>query len=233
MIDSVLTFTVCLQVDKTKNKQNLLDITHSLTEGVVGGQTASVLTKKNNNSLKKDRLIAKTNTVIKSIEDEPQYAALDSEKKSQVKCSRTINKVIDMKVEGESFKPNDTQDRCNEGRQEFIETDEVDEQMIKYEKKIESDLLEEQVIRPESISESDVLEGRVQLTEHQVLKFVEERKSWPKFQEVFMISALDGTGVDNFRDYLVAAARPGPWIFSSEVSAEEPQPWSNLMNAVK
>lgn len=211
---TVLTFTVYLQVDKTKNKQNLLDITHSLTEGIVGGQTAVVQTKKKNYCLNKNRLIAKTNTIVKSTEDEPPYADLES----QVKYSGPINTVMDMKAEGESLKPSYTQERYNEVRQEFIEADDVEEQRIRYEKgDIESDLLEEQ-----SISESDVLEGRVQLTEHQVLKFVEGRKSWPKFQEVFMISALDGTGVDDFRDFLVAAARPGPWIFSSEVSIKEP-----------
>lgn len=67
------------------------------------------------------------------------------------------------------------------------------------------------------IKESDVFSGKVCLTEQQVKAFVEHRKSWPLFQEVFMVSAKHGSGVDDLRDYLLACAQPQPWLFSSQV----------------
>lgn len=67
------------------------------------------------------------------------------------------------------------------------------------------------------IKESDVFSGKVRLTERQVKAFVEHRKSWPLFEEVFMVSAKNGTGVDDLRDFLLACAQPQPWIFSSQV----------------
>lgn len=67
------------------------------------------------------------------------------------------------------------------------------------------------------IKECDVFSGKVRLTEQQVKSFVEHRKSWPLFEEVFMVSAKKGTGVDDLRDFLIACAQPHPWIFSPQV----------------
>lgn len=67
------------------------------------------------------------------------------------------------------------------------------------------------------VKESDVFSGKVHLTEQQVKVFVEHRKSWPLFEEVFMLSAKHGSGVDDLRDFLLACAQPRPWIFSSQV----------------
>ncbi|MPC43887.1 GTPase Era, mitochondrial [Portunus trituberculatus] len=64
------------------------------------------------------------------------------------------------------------------------------------------------------IKESDILAGRVHLTEHQVQSFIKGRRSWPLFDDVFMISAQDGTGVDDLRDFLLSCAQPRPWIFN-------------------
>ncbi|KAK4308416.1 hypothetical protein Pmani_019890 [Petrolisthes manimaculis] len=222
------------KVDKTKNKQTLLDMTRSLTEGIVGGQKAYVYTEKKNQYLNKDYLISKTNLNVKNIDDEPQYSARASENERLDKCSKTIDKVIDTKrllkdsdidrmstEEGESYNTSNTQTKHSEARQEYNEGAEVEDRVVEREMNIESDLSGGEVIRLDNISESDVLEGRVHLTEHQVLQFVERRKSWPKFHEVFMISALDGTGVDDFRDFLMASAQPGPWIFSSQVVTDQ------------
>lgn len=71
------------------------------------------------------------------------------------------------------------------------------------------------------IKESDVFSGKVHLTEQQVKVFVEHRKSWPLFEEVFMLSAKHGSGVDDLRDFLLACAQPRPWIFSSQVVTDQ------------
>ncbi|XP_063840476.1 GTPase Era, mitochondrial-like [Scylla paramamosain] len=71
------------------------------------------------------------------------------------------------------------------------------------------------------IKESDILAGRVHLTEHQVQTFVKDRRSWPLFDDVFMISAQDGTGVDDLRDFLLSCAQPQPWIFSPKVVTDQ------------
>lgn len=72
-----------------------------------------------------------------------------------------------------------------------------------------------------NIKESDILAGRVHLTEHQVQTFIKDRRSWPLFDDVFMISAQDGTGVDDLRDFLLSCAQPRPWIFSPKVVTDQ------------
>lgn len=68
------------------------------------------------------------------------------------------------------------------------------------------------------ISEQDILEGKVRLTEQEISAFVEGRTGWPLFQEVFMISALSGLGVDDLRDFFYHKAYEAPWLFSSQVN---------------
>ncbi|XP_045599265.1 GTPase Era, mitochondrial isoform X1 [Procambarus clarkii] len=70
-------------------------------------------------------------------------------------------------------------------------------------------------------NERDVLEGKVRLTEQTVSAFIQNRKSWPKFEQVFMISALDGTGVDDLRDFFYSRAYSNSWIFSSQVVTDQ------------
>ncbi|WAR03829.1 ERAL1-like protein [Mya arenaria] len=45
--------------------------------------------------------------------------------------------------------------------------------------------------------------------------------SWPHFKQVFIISALDGTGVEDVKEYLLSAARPGQWLYHSSVITEQ------------
>nr|XP_053656214.1 GTPase Era, mitochondrial-like [Cherax quadricarinatus] len=71
------------------------------------------------------------------------------------------------------------------------------------------------------LNEKDVLEGKILLTEQQVSEFIKNRKSWPKFEEVFMVSALDGTGIDDLRQFLFSKAYSRPWIFSSQVVTDQ------------
>ena len=47
---------------------------------------------------------------------------------------------------------------------------------------------------------------------------------WPGFRDVFTVSALNGEGVDQLREHLVAAARPGQWSFDPSLKTDsDPQ----------
>ena len=40
---------------------------------------------------------------------------------------------------------------------------------------------------------------------------------WPGFKDVFTISALNGDGVSDLRQYLLASAKEGEWRFAESV----------------
>ncbi|XP_078598489.1 GTPase Era, mitochondrial-like isoform X1 [Branchiostoma floridae x Branchiostoma japonicum] len=44
---------------------------------------------------------------------------------------------------------------------------------------------------------------------------------WPGFQEVFMMSAKEGQGVDNFKEYLLSMAKPGDWQYSPDFLTDQ------------
>ncbi|RZF34492.1 hypothetical protein LSTR_LSTR011734 [Laodelphax striatellus] len=50
-------------------------------------------------------------------------------------------------------------------------------------------------------------------TEFSLQKQVKMNKGWPFFKEVFMVSALDGNGIGDIKEYLLRCAKPGEWIF--------------------
>uniref|UniRef100_A0A1I8GUR8 G domain-containing protein n=2 Tax=Macrostomum lignano TaxID=282301 RepID=A0A1I8GUR8_9PLAT len=54
-------------------------------------------------------------------------------------------------------------------------------------------------------------------------RLIQGQATWRGFQEVFMVSAATGHGVDRLRDYLFSIALPRPWLFhSSCLSDMEP-----------
>nr|XP_018900236.1 PREDICTED: GTPase Era, mitochondrial [Bemisia tabaci] len=59
------------------------------------------------------------------------------------------------------------------------------------------------------------------LTEMVILKRIENQAGFSGFKEIFMISALDGDGVDDLRNYLLSQAKPRPWIFSSDTFTDK------------
>lgn len=53
---------------------------------------------------------------------------------------------------------------------------------------------------------------------------VKDMTGWPHFQEVFMLSALDGDEVETLKTYLMTCAKPGEWEYHSEVvTTQSPQ----------
>ncbi|MEE6522592.1 hypothetical protein FKM82_021194 [Ascaphus truei] len=51
----------------------------------------------------------------------------------------------------------------------------------------------------------------------QALKNLKNKKGWPQFQEVFMLSAMSGGEVQMLKRYLLTLAKPRDWEFHSDV----------------
>ena len=51
------------------------------------------------------------------------------------------------------------------------------------------------------------------LTEEETSRLTAGLVGWPGFREVFTISALNGDGVSDLKEYLLGSARPGSWIY--------------------
>ncbi|XP_068188099.1 GTPase Era, mitochondrial [Antennarius striatus] len=49
------------------------------------------------------------------------------------------------------------------------------------------------------------------------LKALKHQKGWPRFKDVFMLSAVNKEHVDTLKRYFIAEAKPGPWHYHSNV----------------
>ena len=176
------------QVDLLKAKGNLLQVTQTLTEGVVGGQKFFPKTKKLS-EVKQQALIRKALL-------QEKLSALQDQASSQP-CSDDSDSAN--RTSGSESGADDVQNpEVNQGTDNLLSTS----------------------YSIDHLKENDILAGRVHLTEQQVQTFIKDRKSWPQFDDVFMISAKDGTGVDDLKDYLLTCAQPHPWIFSPKVKVQ-------------
>ncbi|XP_078681247.1 GTPase Era, mitochondrial-like isoform X4 [Branchiostoma floridae x Branchiostoma belcheri] len=50
---------------------------------------------------------------------------------------------------------------------------------------------------------------------------IAKQSGWPGFQQVFMMSAKEGHGVDKFKDYLLSMAKPGDWFYPPEFLTDQ------------
>ncbi|KAF2879015.1 hypothetical protein ILUMI_27156 [Ignelater luminosus] len=64
------------------------------------------------------------------------------------------------------------------------------------------------------------LDGQPIMKKKLELNECDNNHGWPYFKEVFMISALTGSGLGEVKDYLIKTAKPGKWMFPGDV-------WSN------
>lgn len=53
------------------------------------------------------------------------------------------------------------------------------------------------------------------------LEAVSEKTGWPHFDKVFLISALNGSGLQDIKDYLLQIAKPGDWMYHSSVVTDQ------------
>ncbi|RWS13451.1 GTPase Era: mitochondrial-like protein [Dinothrombium tinctorium] len=64
--------------------------------------------------------------------------------------------------------------------------------------------------------------GEVELkSPEKIEKPNEDKKGWPYFSKVFLISALEGDGIDELRKYLVETAKPNPWKYNEMVVTDQ------------
>uniref|UniRef100_A0A0K2TDZ2 GTPase Era, mitochondrial n=1 Tax=Lepeophtheirus salmonis TaxID=72036 RepID=A0A0K2TDZ2_LEPSM len=64
-------------------------------------------------------------------------------------------------------------------------------------------------------SETDSIKKRILIND-----LVKDLKGWPGFRDIFTISALNGTGVNKLRSYLLETSKPGPHLFPSEIKTD-------------
>ncbi|KAK5640946.1 hypothetical protein RI129_009493 [Pyrocoelia pectoralis] len=58
------------------------------------------------------------------------------------------------------------------------------------------------------------------------------KKGWSKFKEIFMVSALTGSGLNDVKEYLIRSARPGKWPYPEETFTDQ-LPEKIIENTVK
>lgn len=50
---------------------------------------------------------------------------------------------------------------------------------------------------------------------------LKSQQGWPHFRDVFMVSSVDQADVETLKRYLVVEAKPGPWLYHSEVLTDQ------------
>jgi GTPase Era involved in 16S rRNA processing len=58
------------------------------------------------------------------------------------------------------------------------------------------------------------------LTDSLVSHLTNSLAGWPGFKEVFAVSALEGNGVDDLRDYIIHSAQEAPWDFHPDLKTD-------------
>uniref|UniRef100_A0A8D8S1Z2 GTPase Era, mitochondrial n=1 Tax=Cacopsylla melanoneura TaxID=428564 RepID=A0A8D8S1Z2_9HEMI len=50
---------------------------------------------------------------------------------------------------------------------------------------------------------------------------ISQAKGYSNFSDIFMVSALEGTGISDLRNYLLSQAKPSGWLFSEEMFTDQ------------
>ncbi|XP_068600928.1 GTPase Era, mitochondrial [Brachionichthys hirsutus] len=64
------------------------------------------------------------------------------------------------------------------------------------------------------------------------LKALKSQGGWPRFKDIFMLSAVDKEDVDTLKSYFMAEAKPGSWQYHSEVLTSQ-SPEDVCTNAIR
>uniref|UniRef100_A0A1B6CJJ9 GTPase Era, mitochondrial n=1 Tax=Clastoptera arizonana TaxID=38151 RepID=A0A1B6CJJ9_9HEMI len=62
---------------------------------------------------------------------------------------------------------------------------------------------------------------REKISDKEMKERLKNATGWPGFQEVFMVSAIDGFGVGDIVEYLIKIAQPGPWLFPEDAYTDQ------------
>lgn len=64
---------------------------------------------------------------------------------------------------------------------------------------------------------------RGSLTQSQFQEMISKEIGWPRFENIFMVSALNGDGVGDIKLHLLNSAKPGKWLFDKTVITDQDQ----------
>ncbi|KAM8835495.1 GTPase Era, mitochondrial [Synchiropus picturatus] len=53
------------------------------------------------------------------------------------------------------------------------------------------------------------------------LSVLKDQRGWPHFKDVFMLSSVDQEDVQTLKSYFLLAAKPGPWLYHSDVLTDQ------------
>jgi len=91
---------------------------------------------------------------------------------------------------------------------------------------------EESVVVKDDISELLEIAKKENLSEERTLGLIAGLLGWPGFRDVFTISALNGDGLEDLKQYLLGAAEPGKWIYPDKVKFDD-DPRNIVINIIK
>uniref|UniRef100_A0A1B6EQ39 GTPase Era, mitochondrial n=1 Tax=Cuerna arida TaxID=1464854 RepID=A0A1B6EQ39_9HEMI len=75
-------------------------------------------------------------------------------------------------------------------------------------------------------------ENRTNLSEEEVMREMKKQSGWSNFCQVFMVSALEGSGVGDVMEYFLQYAKPGQWMYPETVYTDQ-KPERVICEAVK
>ena len=91
---------------------------------------------------------------------------------------------------------------------------------------------QEAVVVKDDVGEVLEIASKENLSEEKTLGLIAGLIGWPGFRDVFTISALNGDGVEDLKEYLLGAAEPGKWIYPDKVKFDD-DPRNIVINIIK
>jgi len=91
---------------------------------------------------------------------------------------------------------------------------------------------QEESIPTKNVGDILQIASRGGLTEEKTSGLISGLLGWPGFNDVFTISALNGDGVEDLREYLFALAKPGRWKYHDNIRFDD-DPRNIVINIIK
>lgn len=183
------------KVDLLQAKEMLLQMTRSLTQGVVDGRPVGAMTKKAWQDRQKINLEQMFDAM--QARKEKKRGAVGSEEMTETEL-RENQQTDPHSANTLGDFPLDTRET----------TPEVE--------------VKEQATQSSNPEHEAWMQYVRKMTEAR--RAVSGMKGWPHFKRVFMVSALSGEGISEIRDYLLESAQPGDWDYhSSLVTSQDPR----------
>lgn len=188
------------KIDLLKQKKQLLDVTASLTGGYINGIK---YLKETNKKVDLEKLYNRTAKYLKApdyvLENDKQLKQLVQELKE---CEKKLIEQIASETDSSEL------------------STQLEDGMTFEKMKIDYEV--EPVKSLKDISPFEFKQDLMNTTDwhlyyqklSQLKIFTRERKYWPHFNQIFMVSAKENEGIEELRRYLFSRAQPGKWMFA-------------------